>query len=114
MFAQGHSHAPRVRALLEAAQLALGGSSWVAHELRPVGLELTVVEPTFEDTPSDATNYLGGVADVLQGDRINADLRHLGVLARTALYENDRQIREVRYSVVRGERPGYHASVWVL
>ena len=114
MFAAGHPHASRVRELLEAARGAVRDQPWELLEHRPVGLEVVVVEPEGQAPPSDATNYLGGVADVLQADRLNADLGHLGDLGDFALYANDRQIREVRYRVERGERPRYQVRVWVL
>ena len=114
MFAAGHPHASRVRALLEAARGAVRDQPWELPEHRPVGLEVVVVETEGQAPPSDATNYLGGRAVVLQADRLNADLGHLGDLGDFALYANDRQIREVRYRVERGGRPGYQVRVWVL
>lgn len=110
MFAKCHSHRPRVYALLEAAAEALAGSQWDPGEQRPIGLDLVVVESATRSPPSDATNFLGGVADVLQARR-DADL---GKLAAASLYADDRQIREARYSVERGGRPGYRVCVRVL
>jgi hypothetical protein len=93
--------------------LALGGEGWNTRETRPVGLEVTVVAPD-ESPPSDATNFLGGVADVLQSNRINADLSHLGEAAAVSLYHDDAQIQEVWYSVEPGDEPGYRVRVWLL
>ena len=78
-----------------------------------MGLEVVVVALD-RSPPSDATNYLGGVADVLQATRTNADVSHLGGAASASLYINDGQIREVRYSVEEGDEPGYRVRVWVL
>lgn len=64
--------------------------------------------------PGDATNYLGGVADVLQANRVNADLSHLGDLAQASLYYDDRRIREIRYTVELGDATHYRLHVWVL
>ena len=114
MFAKNHRHHHRVRALLEAADEALAGSQWGPDERRPIGLDLVVVESATSPPPSDATNLLGGVADVLQANRVNADLSHLGKLADVSLYADDRQIREARYSVERGAKPGYRVCVRVL
>ena len=64
--------------------------------------------------PGDATNYLGGVADVLQVRRANADLEHLGDLKEISMYYDDRQIREVCFSTVSGDTPGYLVRIWLL
>jgi hypothetical protein len=58
-------------------------------------LELILMSPA--PPPSDATNYLGGVADVLEDKKRRGDLAHLGELADFTLYGNDRQFHEVRY-----------------
>lgn len=118
MFNPTHSSAPRVRTLLEAAQAALLSSEWQPREERRIGLELVVIEPSSKpvgrNDRADATNYLGGVADVLQTDRMNAELSHLGRLAEVALYKDDRQIREVRYREESGSGPRYRVRLWVL
>ena len=88
-------------------------SHWNPNERRSVGLEVVVVEAS-DSFRGDAINYLGGVADVLQANRRNANLSHLGDLAQASLYYDDRQIREVRYSVEEGDFQGYRVRVWVL
>jgi hypothetical protein len=45
---------------------------------------------------SDATNYRGGMVDVLEQKTQRGWLDHLGELAAVALYHNDRQLRDVR------------------
>ena len=113
MFGEAHPHRPRVLALLRAAQDALRTTAWNPRETRLVGLEVVVVAPD-TSPPSDATNYLGGVADVLQANRINADLSHLGEAASVSLYHDDAQVQEVWYSVEPGDEPGYRVRVWLL
>jgi len=63
--------------------------------------------------PGDATNYLGGVADVLQAKKghVMIDLGHLGELRDVALYVNDRQINRVGYSEEAAERTSYVVRV---
>ncbi len=118
MFNPTHGSASRVRTLLEAAQAALPGSNWQPPEARHVGLELVVAEPSGKpagmNDRADATNFLGGVADALQARRVNADLSHLETLAEVMLYQDDRQIREVRYREESGGGPCYRVRLWVL
>ncbi|MEX2211119.1 MAG: hypothetical protein WD689_05080 [Gaiellaceae bacterium] len=54
-----------------------------------------------------ATNYLGGVGDVLEGETHRGPLQHLGPLAEIALFDNDRQIRQVIYREEEAARPHY-------
>jgi hypothetical protein len=97
MLGTGHPHAPRVVALLEAAKRAIDAASFQPLSGR-VALEVVLRAPDGVD-PWDATNYLGGIADVLEDKsrRGAMPLAHLGDLARLALYGNDRQIREIHY-----------------
>ena len=62
---------------------------------RPIGLDLTVSSPA--EPTADATNFLGGVGDVLEVRDRQGLLEHLGALANVGLYDNDRQIHEIRY-----------------
>jgi hypothetical protein len=63
--------------------------------------------------PGDATDYLGGVADVLQAkkDHVMIDLGHLGELRDVALYVTDRQINRVGYSQEAAERTSTEACM---
>lgn len=64
---------------------------------------------------NDATNLLGGVADVLQSDRRGGiDLTHLGDLAGVAVYRDDAQIREVIYREEAADESSYRVRVWRL
>ena len=112
MFGAGHSHAPRVRALLQAALMQAGPS--FAPLSGPICLEVTLHAPSGAD-PWDATNYLGGIADVLQDkSRVRIPLDHLGDLAKVALYADDRQIREIHYRQVAGDSPSYTVRLRAL
>jgi hypothetical protein len=86
MLAVGHPHSARVRALLAAAEAA--GQGWTQREDVSLGMEFVLQSPL--PPPSDATNYLGGVGDVLESKTRRGELTHLGAFAGTALYNNDR------------------------
>jgi predicted RNA-binding Zn ribbon-like protein len=107
---EGHPHLQRTRALLQAVRALL------PSDFRPlstsVGLELTIRTPTTRQA-WDATNYLGGIADVLQ-NKYRRDLPHLGELATVSVYENDRVIREVRYQHQRSDTVGYRLRIWSI
>jgi hypothetical protein len=111
MLGAAHSHAPRVLALLEAARRA-AGQEFLPFE-GPIGLDLELHAPPDRD-PWDATNYLGGVGDVLELKTRRGALAHLGDLARVGLYLNDRQIREVRYRQVPAAKATYRVRIWEL
>lgn len=114
LFSPKHGDRRSVLELLRMTEQALDKSAWNPTERRPVGLELVVTAEKPDVIPGDATNYLGGVADVLQANRINADLTQLGDLAEVSLFHDDRQIRELRYSVKGSEKLGYGVRVWLL
>lgn len=99
----GHSHAGRVTALLEAARHAIGPAfdPWTGR----IGLEVTV----YGEPDGDATNYLGGIGDVLQGAR-----RNLPTDSGVFLYNDDRQIREVRYRQEPSGSARYRVRLWKL
>jgi hypothetical protein len=69
----------------------------------PIGLDVTLYAPPGRN-PWDATNYLGGIGDVLEDKRRRGILPHLGSLRDVFLYLNDRQIREVHYRQVSSQR----------
>lgn len=106
-----HSQFPRVLALLEAAAAALaeGAESFGTARLGP---ELVVSGPS--DAPSDATNSLGGIGDVLQEKKRRGSLDHLGPLAAVSLFTDDRQIRQVNYREERAEKASYRLRLWPL
>lgn len=113
MLGAGHSHRPRVEALLMAARDVMGESKCPLGDSL-IGLELVVRRPP-RLRLNDATNLLGGVADVLQSDRRGViDLTHLGELAGISVYRDDAQIREVNYREEPAEQPSYRVRIWRL
>lgn len=109
MLGPRHSHASRVIALLTAARAALDGA---APFEGPLGLEVKLFRAGSD--PWDATNYLGGIGDTLEAKDRRGPLEHLGDLALVALYQNDRQIREVHFSEVVASSPGYEVRLFEL
>jgi hypothetical protein len=111
MLGAGHPHLGRVLALLEAA--AEVTDEVFRSDLRaPLGLEVVLHGRTVP--PSDATNYLGGVGDVLEAKARRGEVGHLGALASVALFENDRQIEEVRFRREPAEGSYYTVRLWTL
>jgi hypothetical protein len=95
MLGIGHPHQPRVRRLLEEALAASNQHEFAGFGDRLVALDVALRCPG--DPPSDATNYLGGITDVLEAKAHRGALDHLGDLAGVALYDNDRQVRELAF-----------------
>ena len=113
MLGQHHSHAPRVLRLLEAARDAAAQAETPHFGSLRIGLEL-VLRCRRDRNRGDATNYLGGLGDVLEGKAHRGQLEHLGEFARVALYENDRQIEQLRYRWEDAVEPSYTVRVWEL
>ena len=111
LLAAGHTHAQRVMDLLEAARAVVADRD-VPFGSQPIGLELTISSPS--QPPADATNFLGGVGDVLEAKGNRGALDHLGTLGTVGLYENDRQIHEVRYRWRQGADIRYSVRIWML
>ena len=110
LLAASHANADRVRRLLTAAQAVTSRVGWAPPTV-DVALDLVVRGPT--RPPGDATNYLGGIGDVLQDktNRPNLDLAHLGNLTAVALYRDDRQIRQISYREESAAEPGYSLRI---
>ena len=109
LFAAGHVHADKVRALLEAARDAIQRDRW-SPATGEVALELTIRGPGRPD--GDATNFLGGLADVLQTTvSPNVDLTHLGDLAPIGLYIDDAQISCISYRELPAVEVSYRVRV---
>jgi hypothetical protein len=110
MLGAGHSHAPRVRLLLETARQACTAQEFTPITQGRVALDVVVHAPVGQN-PSDATNYLGGIADVLENKSHRGVLHHLGDLAAVWLYANDRQIKEATYREIEAEDVGYTVTI---
>ncbi len=110
MLRADHGHAPRVRLLLEAAKEAIASESFTPIHDGPVALDVVLYCPAGENR-ADATNHLGGVADVLEGKARRGPLDYLGDLARVHLYGNDRQIKEVTYREAEAGETSYTVTV---
>ena len=110
MLGAGHSHASRVLELLRAAKDALQRSGFVPVDGGPVALDVVVHAPPRQD-PWDATNYLGGIADVLEEKSRRGTLDHLGELRYVWVYRNDRQIKEVSYRQLDASAASYTVRI---
>jgi hypothetical protein len=110
MLSAGHGHAPRVRLLLEAARHALEEQEFAPIQDGPVGLDVVLFCPAGRN-PADATNYLGGIADVLEEKSHRGPLDHLDALAQVWLYGNDRQVKQVSYREVAADQVSYTVTV---
>jgi hypothetical protein len=110
MLGAGHSHAPRVRLLLEAAQQARDEQAFVPIGEGHVALEV-VVRASANQPARDATNYLGGIGDVLEDKSRRDGIDHLGDLADVWLYGNDRQIKEISYREIEADEADYTVTI---
>ena len=113
MLGPRHPHCDRVLLLLTVARSTLSSTGQDGFGLSPVGIDVCIFAPN-HDLPGDATNYLGGIGDVLEDKSRRGQLVHLGDLARVSLFHNDRQIREVRFCVREGASYRYKVRVWTL
>lgn len=115
IFARGGKYEPRVRALLEAAlsemrRLDFSGFGEAALRME-VQLHTGPGEP-----PWDATNYLGGITDVLESKAKRkvaqpGSVDHLEDLAEFGLFDDDRQIKEIAYREVDGDEAHYSVTL---
>ncbi|GAA1025730.1 hypothetical protein GCM10009557_00800 [Virgisporangium ochraceum] len=116
LFAAGHAHRDRVEHLLRAAAAAAAETGWVRVNVQTdIAIDVVVRSPTPRPL-ADATNFLGGIGDVLQGRTISPslDLSHLGDLATVALFDDDQQIQHITYRVEAGSGPSYTVRLTVL
>ena len=110
MLGTGHPHGPRVRLLLEAAKAACAAHAFTPADDGHIALDVTLRCPPGQN-PADATNYLGGIADVLEDKSHRGPLDHLGTLATVRLYRNDRQIKQVSYRETGADQPSYTVTI---
>ena len=113
MLGVDHRHADRVVRLLKAAHARIAATEFGGFGPRPIALALVVRCPR-DGSRSDATNYCGGVADVLEDKGYRGVLDHLGELAHVALYDNDRQIEAITYRWEDVAAPSYEVRLWAL
>jgi hypothetical protein len=114
MLGARHPHTRRVAALLTRARDALveqrGGQGF-----GPAPRAIEVVLTTSQSPPGDASNYLGGIADVLESKAHRGRaVDHLGALSDVALYDNDRQLHELHFHLRPGARDGYTVRLCLL
>jgi hypothetical protein len=100
-----HPHSDRVIRLLETARSLLEEDPGVHLGDAPLKMDVVVELPA--GLRSDATNYLGGIADVLQDKHARGALPHLGALAETHLFDDDRQIEQIQFRFEQAEEPAY-------
>lgn len=110
MLGAGHSHAPRVQLLLETARRAHLAQDFLPIRSANIGLDVVLYSPAGQN-PADATNYLGGIGDVLEDKARRGQLEHLGDLASVWLYRNDLQIKEVTYRELHADHVSYTVTV---
>jgi hypothetical protein len=110
MLGAGHPYAPRVRLLLEAAREAGAAQAFTPADDGHIALEVILRCPPGRN-PADATNYLGGIADVLEDKSSRGPLDHLGALVTVRLYRNDRQIKHVSYREIEADQPSYTVAI---
>jgi len=112
LLSEGHGQAPRVLELLKAAAAVIGSNfePWT----EAIGLEVNV-QARDARVAGDASNQLGGIGDVLQQQRSSLiGLDHLGALRGVALFKNDAQIAQIRYTRTTGSPSRYRVRVWTL
>jgi hypothetical protein len=114
LLSAGHPHAQNVLALLKAASTAASAADWATSTV-PLGLEVVLQRPPGLYR-GDATNFLGGIADVLQKKAAKRGfaLDHLAEWRDVSLYDDDRQLQEVRYREVDAVEVSYTVRLWPL
>jgi hypothetical protein len=110
LLAANRPHEQLVRNLLTAARLAVQRSGWQTSTSE-IALELVIRCPA--RPAGDATNFLGGVGDVLQDKTRarNINLDHLGALRDIALYTDDAQISRISYREEPAQNPSYSIRI---
>jgi len=100
-----HRHRGRVLTLLQCAQAQLPADFTPYRDA--LSLTLTLRAP--ERAPrGDPTNFLGGVADVLQR---KPALETLGDLSQVFVYVNDRQLRRIDFREEQSQDVGYEIRI---
>jgi hypothetical protein len=110
MISADHPHLDRVLRLLAAAQRARSEQGLAPIADGAVSLDVVLKAPAGQER-ADATNYLGGIGDVLEDKAHRGSLDQLGDLAAVWLYRNDRQIKQVSYQETEANNPSYTVTV---
>ncbi len=115
LLGERHPHRERVISLLEAARQAMAAARFEPFASEDaIGFEV-IVRAATGSVPWDATNYLGGIADVLEEkSRRGPGITHLGPLREVHVYANDRQIREITYRQEKALMTSYAVRLWRL
>ena len=117
IFGLASKHHPRLKRLLEEAHRVKSAQGFRGFGGYAICLEVELRAPAGEQ-PGDATNYLGGIADALEDKRhrikTSGPLDHLGYRKDVGLYDNDRQVKEVRYWEVESELVSYTVRLRLL
>jgi hypothetical protein len=117
VFGVRSSHHGRALTLLEEAHRVKSALAFRGFGTSHLCLEVELRAPAGQQ-PGDATNYLGGIADVLEvkkrRERASGPLRHLGYRKEVGLYDNDSQIKEVRYREVESDEKSYTVMLRAL
>jgi hypothetical protein len=111
LFSADHAQVKRVIHLLTTAQHEAEARGFRGFGAASVGLEVQLACPRGAGR-GDATNFLGGIADVLEDKTGRGTLAHLGELATFGLYDNDSQIEEVHYTWTAADAPAYRVRLW--
>jgi hypothetical protein len=107
MLAQAHPQRRRAHRLLEEAAAAMHDCEVITGD---IALDVTITARKGDRLP-DATNMLGGLADVLQARTTGADVDYLGPLASVACSHDDAQIREIQYRRLERDEVGYRVVI---
>lgn len=117
LLASDHPGRDRVIRLLDAARDAAAAVGWRCTK-EPIGIDVVLRVPGYHRV-ADATNLLGGIADVLEAkdrrERVTPGVTgHLGELAGVGLYDDDAQIHSILYRRDESSSIGYMVRLHVL
>jgi hypothetical protein len=114
VFGVASKHHGRLLTLLEEAHRVKSARGFRGFGRSPICMEVEARAPAGQQL-GDATNYLGGIADALEVKRYriktSGSLDHLGYRKEVGLYDNDSQIKEVRYREVESDRASYTVTL---
>jgi hypothetical protein len=117
VFGVRSKHYKRALVLLEEAHRVKSMHGFRGFGSARICLEVEVRAPAGQQ-PGDATNYLGGIADVLEVKKhrikTSGPLDHLGYRKEVGLYDNDGQIKEIRYREFVSDEASYTVTVRAL